>query len=154
MVNSVISHFDRVIPHLFEILFLISWENNRDCHTTMPLSLKTVEVQIKGDQWNKRFRMVQVYSFDLGYYVCILSGNLTAWFNLSLIIRIQMYLDLKVPGEWLLFFLRWRKELLINKRYLWEYLCVHWRYVHFNSKLFTRDFRGSSVAILRHFLFV
>ena len=27
----------------------------------MPLSLKTMEVQIKGDQWNKRFRMVQVY---------------------------------------------------------------------------------------------
>ena len=38
------------IPHLFERLFLISWENNRDCHITMPLSLKTLEVQIKGDQ--------------------------------------------------------------------------------------------------------
>ena len=35
------------IPHLFERLFLISWENNRDCHITMPLSLKTMEVQIK-----------------------------------------------------------------------------------------------------------
>ena len=34
------------IPHLFERLFLISWEKNRDCHITMPLSLKTVEVQI------------------------------------------------------------------------------------------------------------
>ena len=33
-----------------ERLFLISWENNRDCHITMPLSLKTMEVQIKGDQ--------------------------------------------------------------------------------------------------------
>ena len=31
------------IPHLFERLFLISWENNRDCHITMPLSLKTME---------------------------------------------------------------------------------------------------------------
>ena len=49
------------IPHLFERLFLISWENNRDCHITMPLSLKTMEVQIKGDQWNKRFKTVQVY---------------------------------------------------------------------------------------------
>ena len=49
------------IPYLFERLFLISWENNRDCHITMPLSLKTMEVQIKGDQSNKRFRMVQVY---------------------------------------------------------------------------------------------
>ena len=38
------------ILHLFERLFLISWENNRDCHITMPLSLKTMEVQIKGDQ--------------------------------------------------------------------------------------------------------
>ena len=38
------------IPHLFEILFLISWENNRDCHITMPQSLKTMEMQIKGDQ--------------------------------------------------------------------------------------------------------
>ena len=47
--------------HLFERLFLISWENNRDCYITMPLSLKTMEVQIKGDQWNKRFRTVQVY---------------------------------------------------------------------------------------------
>ena len=27
-----------------------SVENNRDCHITMPLSLKTMEVQIKGDQ--------------------------------------------------------------------------------------------------------
>ena len=27
----------------------------------MPLSLKTMEVQIKEDQWNKRFRTVQVY---------------------------------------------------------------------------------------------
>ena len=49
-----------MIPHLFERLFLISWENNRDCHITMPLSLKTMEVQIKGDQWNKRFKTVQV----------------------------------------------------------------------------------------------
>ena len=48
----------RAIPHPFERLFLISWENNRDCHITMPLSLKTMEVQIKGDQWNKRFRTV------------------------------------------------------------------------------------------------
>ena len=31
------------IPRLFERLFLISWENNKDCHITMPLSLKTVE---------------------------------------------------------------------------------------------------------------
>ena len=29
---------------------LISWEKNRDCHITMPPSLKTMEVQIKGDQ--------------------------------------------------------------------------------------------------------
>ena len=33
------------IPHLFERLFLISWENDRDCYITMPLSLKTMEVQ-------------------------------------------------------------------------------------------------------------
>ena len=42
--------FFGAIPHLFERLFLISWENNRDCHITMLLSLKTMEVQIKGDQ--------------------------------------------------------------------------------------------------------
>ena len=35
----------RAIPHLLEKLFLISWENNSDCHITMPLSLKTVEEQ-------------------------------------------------------------------------------------------------------------
>ena len=35
------------IPHLFERLFLISWENDRDCLITIPLSLKTVEVQIR-----------------------------------------------------------------------------------------------------------
>ena len=40
----------RAIPHLIERLFVISWENNRDCHITMPLSLKTMEVQIKGHQ--------------------------------------------------------------------------------------------------------
>ena len=51
----------RAIPHLIERLFLISWENNRDCHITMPLSLKTMEVQIKGHQYNKRLRTVQVY---------------------------------------------------------------------------------------------
>ena len=38
------------IVHLFERLVLIGWENNRDCHITIPLSLKTLEVQIKGDQ--------------------------------------------------------------------------------------------------------
>ena len=37
---------DGEISHLFERLSLISWENNRDCHITMPLSLKTVEVQV------------------------------------------------------------------------------------------------------------
>ena len=46
-------------------LFLINWENNRDCHTTMPLSLKTMDVQIKGDQWNKRFTTVHVYCTSL-----------------------------------------------------------------------------------------
>ena len=51
----------RAIPHLIERLFLISWENNRNCHITMPLSLKTMEVQIKGHQNNKRLRTVQVY---------------------------------------------------------------------------------------------
>ena len=35
--------------HLFERLFVIAWENDRDCDITMPLSLKTTEVQIKGD---------------------------------------------------------------------------------------------------------
>ena len=25
------------IPHVFDRLFVISWENNRDCHITMPL---------------------------------------------------------------------------------------------------------------------
>ena len=50
----------RAILHLFERLFLISWVN-WDCHITMPLSLKTMEVQIKLDQWNKRFRTMQVY---------------------------------------------------------------------------------------------
>ena len=45
-----------LIPHLFERLLLISWKNNRDCQITMSLSLKTMEVQIKGDRWNKRFR--------------------------------------------------------------------------------------------------
>ena len=36
------------IPHVFDRLFVISWKNNRDCHITMPLSLKAMEVQIKG----------------------------------------------------------------------------------------------------------
>ena len=36
--------------YLFERLFVIRWENNRDCDITMPLSLKTMEVQIKRDQ--------------------------------------------------------------------------------------------------------
>ena len=57
----VLWRMSRAIPHLFERLFLISRENNRDCHITMPLSLKTMEVQIKGDQWNKKFRTAQVY---------------------------------------------------------------------------------------------
>ena len=36
------------LSHLFARLFVISWENNRDCHITMPLSLKTMKVYIKG----------------------------------------------------------------------------------------------------------
>ena len=39
--------FYGAILHLFERLFLISCRNNRDCHITMPLSLTTMEVQIK-----------------------------------------------------------------------------------------------------------
>ena len=46
------------IPHLFERLFVISWENNGDCHITMPLSQKKNEVQIKGDHWNERFAII------------------------------------------------------------------------------------------------
>ena len=30
--------------HLFARLFVIGWENNKDCDITMPLSLKTTEV--------------------------------------------------------------------------------------------------------------
>ena len=58
--RAIYTRKNRAIPYLFERLFLISWENNRDCHITMPLSLKTMEVQIKGDHWNKRFRTVLV----------------------------------------------------------------------------------------------
>ena len=58
----------RVILHPFERLFSITWENNRDCHIRIPLSLKTVEMQMKGDQWNQRFRMVQVYCMSLAAY--------------------------------------------------------------------------------------
>ena len=36
------------IPHLFERLFLISWENNRDCHITIPLSRKQWKYRLKG----------------------------------------------------------------------------------------------------------
>ena len=46
------------IPHLFQRLFVISWEDNGDCHITMPLSLKTIEVQIKGDHLNRRFTII------------------------------------------------------------------------------------------------
>ena len=59
--RAIYTRKHRAILHLFERLFLISWENSRDCHITMPLSLKTMEVQIKGDHWNKRFITVQVY---------------------------------------------------------------------------------------------
>ena len=34
----------------FRKIVFVSWENNRDCHITTSLSLKTMEVQIKGDQ--------------------------------------------------------------------------------------------------------
>ena len=53
--------------------FLLSWENNRDCHITMPLYLKTMEVEIKGDQWNKRFRMVQVYCYPVWSVISVLT---------------------------------------------------------------------------------
>ena len=49
--------------YLQDCLWSISWENNRDCYITMPLSLKTMEVQIKGGLWNKRFRTVRVYCY-------------------------------------------------------------------------------------------
>ena len=47
-------------------IVFISWENNRDCHITMRLSLKTVEVQFKVDHWSKRFRTVQVWGTNTG----------------------------------------------------------------------------------------
>ena len=40
--------FLRADLHLFETLFVITWENNSDYDITMPLSLKIMEVQIKG----------------------------------------------------------------------------------------------------------
>ena len=49
MVKSVIGPFDRAIPHLFERLFLISWENNRGCHNNNAPIPENNEVQIKGD---------------------------------------------------------------------------------------------------------
>ena len=42
--------FFGAIPNQFERMFLISGENNRDCHITIAQSLKTMEMQIKGDQ--------------------------------------------------------------------------------------------------------
>ena len=53
------------IPHLFERLFEISWENNGDCHITMPLSLKTIEVQIKGTTEIREVYNTYVANFQL-----------------------------------------------------------------------------------------
>ena len=51
----------KVIYHLlWKIVSVIGWENKKDCDKTIPLSLKTIEVQVKGDQWNNKFRTVQV----------------------------------------------------------------------------------------------
>ena len=36
------------IPHLFERLFLIGWENNRDCHITMPYPWKQWKCRLNG----------------------------------------------------------------------------------------------------------
>ena len=54
------------IPHLFERLFFISWENNRDCHITMPLSKKTMECRLKGTteiRGLERFRFIASFAF-------------------------------------------------------------------------------------------
>ena len=40
----------------------------------MPLSMKTMEVQIKGDQWNKRFRTMQVYCKGEAYKMSGMEG--------------------------------------------------------------------------------
>ena len=40
--------------------FVIGWENNRDGDITMPLSLKTIGSAGYKDQWNKKFKCVQV----------------------------------------------------------------------------------------------
>ena len=61
------------IPHLFERLFLFIWENNRDCHITVPLSLKTMEMQIERDQWNKRFRTVKFYCYPVWLVISVLT---------------------------------------------------------------------------------
>ena len=34
-------------PASISKIVLIGWEDNRDCHITLPLSRKTIEVQIK-----------------------------------------------------------------------------------------------------------
>ena len=36
------------IPHLFERLFLIGWENNRDCHITMPYPWEQWKCRLNG----------------------------------------------------------------------------------------------------------
>ena len=55
-----VQYFGRSRTYLEDCLWLAG-KTNRDCHITMLLSLKTMEVQIKRGLWNKRFRTVQVY---------------------------------------------------------------------------------------------
>ena len=44
--------------HLFARLFVIGWENNKDCDITMPLSLKTMEVnEVNNVTWKGSFNI-------------------------------------------------------------------------------------------------
>ena len=55
-----VQYFGRSRTYLEDCLWLAG-KTNSDCHITMVLSLKTMEVQIKVGLWNKRVRTVQVY---------------------------------------------------------------------------------------------
>ena len=85
----------------------------------MPLFLKTMEVQIKGDQWNTRFRTVQVYwsgsgGFETGFCSKAVAGKTVVFCDVLLFNKVQWAIHI-IHGRWSLAFERHGWEVYVEK---------------------------------------
>ena len=90
----------------------------------MPLSLETMEVQLKGDQWNKRFRTVQVYSQKHNFHIPFLFFNTKYVYYIILCLIWKLFLLICLPDRAI--GLKWNIYRAIFKTFrtvnVWDFL--------------------------------